>query len=77
MFNKKMQYVIKSVPTDDKQALENLLNEMYNLFHPSEYFAQACYLQHATQNKQLKTQLKTQPIPLKQPKILLPKQLKI
>lgn len=28
MFNKKMQYVIKSVPTDDKQALENLLNEM-------------------------------------------------
>ena len=28
MFNKRMQYVIKSVPTDDKQALENLLNEM-------------------------------------------------
>lgn len=28
MFNKKMQYVIKSVPTDDTQALENLLNEM-------------------------------------------------
>ena len=28
MYNKKMQYVIKSVPTDDKQALENLLNEM-------------------------------------------------
>ena len=28
MFNKKTQYVIKSVPTDDKQALENLLNEM-------------------------------------------------
>ncbi|MBR1776905.1 FHIPEP family type III secretion protein [bacterium] len=28
MFNKKVQYVIKSVPTDDKQALENLLNEM-------------------------------------------------
>ncbi len=28
MFNKKMQYIIKSVPTDDKQALENLLNEM-------------------------------------------------
>ncbi len=28
MFNKKMQYVIKSVPTDNKQALENLLNEM-------------------------------------------------
>ena len=28
MFNKKMQYVIKSVPTDDKQGLENLLNEM-------------------------------------------------
>ena len=28
MFNKKMQYVIKSVPTDDAQALENLLNEM-------------------------------------------------
>ena len=28
MFNKKMQYVIKSVPTDDKQALEDLLNEM-------------------------------------------------
>ena len=28
MFNKKMQYVIKTVPTDDKQALENLLNEM-------------------------------------------------
>ena len=30
MFNKKMQYVIKSVPTDDKQALEDLLNEMSN-----------------------------------------------
>lgn len=28
MFNKRMQYVIKSVPTDDTQALENLLNEM-------------------------------------------------
>lgn len=28
MYNKKMQYVIKSVPTDNKQALENLLNEM-------------------------------------------------
>jgi uncharacterized protein YdcH (DUF465 family) len=28
MFNKKMQYVIKSVPTDDKQALEDLLNNM-------------------------------------------------
>ena len=28
MFNKKMQYTIKSVPTDDKQALENLLNDM-------------------------------------------------
>jgi len=28
MFNKKMQYVIKSVPTDDKQALEDLLNKM-------------------------------------------------
>lgn len=28
MYNKKMQYVIKSVPTDDKQALEDLLNEM-------------------------------------------------
>ena len=28
MFNKKMQYVIKSVPTDDKQALEDLLNEI-------------------------------------------------
>ena len=28
MFNKKMQYVIKSVPTNDKQALEDLLNEM-------------------------------------------------
>ena len=28
MYNKKMQYVIKSVPTDDKQALENLLNTM-------------------------------------------------
>ena len=28
MFNKKMQYVIKSVPTDDRQALENLLNSM-------------------------------------------------
>ena len=28
MFNKKMQYTIKSVPTDDKQALEDLLNKM-------------------------------------------------
>ena len=28
MYSKKMQYVIKSVPTDDKQALEDLLNEM-------------------------------------------------
>ena len=28
MFNKKMHYVIKSVPTDDKQALEDLLNQM-------------------------------------------------
>lgn len=28
MFNKKMQYIIKSVPTDDKQALEDLLNSM-------------------------------------------------
>ena len=28
MFNKKSQYVIKSVPTDDRQALEDLLNEM-------------------------------------------------
>ena len=28
MYNKRMQYVIKSVPTDNKQALENLLNEM-------------------------------------------------
>ena len=28
MFNKKMQYVIKTVPTDDRQALEDLLNEM-------------------------------------------------
>ena len=28
MFNKKNQYVIKSVPTDDRQALEDLLNEM-------------------------------------------------
>lgn len=28
MYNKKMQYVIKTVPTDDKQALEDLLNEM-------------------------------------------------
>lgn len=28
MFSKKMQYVIKSVPTDDRQALENLLNQM-------------------------------------------------
>ncbi|MBO5738542.1 FHIPEP family type III secretion protein [bacterium] len=28
MFNKRMQYVIKSVPTDDKIALENLLNNM-------------------------------------------------
>lgn len=31
MYNKKMQYIIKSVPTDDKQALENLLNEMSDL----------------------------------------------
>lgn len=30
MYNKKMQYIIKSVPTDDKQALEDLLNEMSN-----------------------------------------------
>ncbi len=28
MYAKKMQYVIKSVPTDDRQALEDLLNEM-------------------------------------------------
>lgn len=28
MYSKKMQYVIKSVPVSDKQALENLLNEM-------------------------------------------------
>ena len=28
MFNKRMQYIIKSVPTDDKQALEDLLNRM-------------------------------------------------
>ena len=28
MYNRKMQYVIKSVPTDDKQALEDLLNQM-------------------------------------------------
>lgn len=28
MFSKKMQYIIKSVPTDDKQALEDLLNQM-------------------------------------------------
>lgn len=28
MFSKKVQYVIKSVPTDDKQALEDLLNSM-------------------------------------------------
>jgi len=28
MFNRKMEYVIKSVPTDDKQLLEELLNEM-------------------------------------------------
>src|SRR5574344_135211 len=28
MFNRKMEYVIKSVPTDDKQMLEDLLNEM-------------------------------------------------
>ena len=28
MYSKKMQYVIKSVPTDDKQALEDLLNDM-------------------------------------------------
>ncbi len=28
MFSKKMQYIIKSVPTDDKEALENLLNQM-------------------------------------------------
>ena len=31
MYNKKMQYVIKSVPTDDKEALEALLNEMSEL----------------------------------------------
>ena len=31
MFNKKMEYVIKSVPTDDKQQLEDLLNEMSSL----------------------------------------------
>jgi len=30
MFNRKMEYVIKSVPTDDKQLLEDLLNEMSN-----------------------------------------------
>jgi len=28
MFNRKMQYVIKSVPSEDKQMLEDLLNEM-------------------------------------------------
>ncbi len=28
MFNRKMEYIIKSVPTDDKQLLEDLLNEM-------------------------------------------------
>ena len=28
MFSKKMQYIIKSVPTDNKQALEDLLNSM-------------------------------------------------
>ena len=28
MYNKKMQYVIKTVPTNDKQALEDLLNGM-------------------------------------------------
>ena len=28
MYSKKVQYVIKSVPTDDKQALEDLLNNM-------------------------------------------------
>lgn len=28
MLSKKMQYIIKSVPTDDKQALEDLLNNM-------------------------------------------------
>ncbi|MBQ7125471.1 flagellar biosynthesis protein FlhA [bacterium] len=28
MFNKRMQYVIKSVPTNDRQALEDLLNNM-------------------------------------------------
>ena len=28
MLSKKMQYIIKSVPTSDAQALENLLNEM-------------------------------------------------
>ena len=28
MYSKKMQYIIKSVPTNDKQALEDLLNEM-------------------------------------------------
>ncbi len=28
MYNKKVEYVIKSVPTDDKKALEDLLNQM-------------------------------------------------
>ena len=28
MYSKKVQYVIKSVPTNDKQALEDLLNQM-------------------------------------------------
>ena len=28
MLNRRVQYVIKSVPVDDKQALENLLNNM-------------------------------------------------
>ena len=28
MLNKKLQYLIRSVPTDDAQALENLLNQM-------------------------------------------------
>ena len=28
MLSRKVQYIIKSVPVDDKQALENLLNNM-------------------------------------------------
>lgn len=28
MFNKRLEYIIKSVPADDKQSLENLLNKM-------------------------------------------------